>query len=179
MTVFILIAVIVGLFMVLGLHTYDEVNSEIDVEASADEVWKILTNFEDYPEWNPFITSISGELKENSPIDVTIALPFSKSLTVPLKIEQLVKGKEMIWSGKLLEPKILDSLHTFHIEAVDSGRTKFTQKERVGGLLLYPLLPFYKGMMERNFRKMNTALKNRAEGTVRVSEATHVPTGAA
>ncbi len=180
MTTFILIAVfIVGLFMVLGLHTSDEVKTEIEIDSSANEVWKILSNFEEYAQWNPFITKISGELRKNAPIEVTIALPFSQSLVFPLKVERQTRGKEMVWSGETLAPNILDALHTFQINKLGPNKVQFVQTEKVSGLLLYILLPFYKSAMERNFKKMNLALKNKAEGVVAISEPAQVSTGAA
>ena len=33
------------------------------IGASADTVWDVLTDFERYPEWNPSLPSISGELQ--------------------------------------------------------------------------------------------------------------------
>ena len=37
-----------------------ELHSEIEIDASAERVWGILTDFASYPEWNPFIRRISG-----------------------------------------------------------------------------------------------------------------------
>jgi len=43
-----------------------EVFSEIEIQATADRVWQVLTDFARYPEWNPFIRRISGEPKEGT-----------------------------------------------------------------------------------------------------------------
>jgi uncharacterized protein YndB with AHSA1/START domain len=41
-----------------------EINTEILINATPKKVWSILTNFAEYPNWNPFIKSIKGiELK--------------------------------------------------------------------------------------------------------------------
>ena len=40
-----------------------EIKTEILIHASCQKVWSELTNITDYPNWNPFITSIVGELK--------------------------------------------------------------------------------------------------------------------
>ena len=40
-----------------------ELHSEIEIAASAQRVWDILTDFSSYPQWNPFIRRISGEAK--------------------------------------------------------------------------------------------------------------------
>ncbi len=32
----------------------------IEIDATPDEVWAVLTDFDDYGDWNPFVTSITG-----------------------------------------------------------------------------------------------------------------------
>jgi uncharacterized protein YndB with AHSA1/START domain len=41
-----------------------EIRTEIDIRASTDRVWEVLTDLERYPEWNPFITRAGGDLRE-------------------------------------------------------------------------------------------------------------------
>ena len=41
-----------------------EIRTEVEIAAPAAEVWRTLTAFADYGEWNPFITQLSGELRE-------------------------------------------------------------------------------------------------------------------
>jgi hypothetical protein len=37
-----------------------ELHSQIDIDASAERVSELLTDFASYPRWNPFIRHISG-----------------------------------------------------------------------------------------------------------------------
>ena len=37
-----------------------EIYTEIEINASANIIWRIITDFEGYPHWNPFIKEISG-----------------------------------------------------------------------------------------------------------------------
>lgn len=39
-----------------------EITTQITIDESPNEVWKVLTNFKEYPNWNPFIKEISGEV---------------------------------------------------------------------------------------------------------------------
>ena len=157
---------LIGMLFTLGLHTYDKVYTEIEIEASSDDVWKTLTDFESYPVWNTFITKASGQLSVGEISDVTIALPFSKSMDFKLEIADIVEGQEFVWVGETLEKKVLDGEHRFRIESLESGGTKFSQEEKFSGILLYLVLPFIKASVESNFKKMNQALKNRVEGTI-------------
>ena len=40
------------------------IETAIDISASAERVWDVLTRFDAYPGWNPFITSITGIPRE-------------------------------------------------------------------------------------------------------------------
>src|SRR5215210_9363232 len=37
-----------------------ELHSEIEINAPAQRVWEVLTDFASYPQWNPFIRRASG-----------------------------------------------------------------------------------------------------------------------
>ncbi|MFC2087063.1 SRPBCC family protein [Bacteroidota bacterium] len=46
--------------------------TEIIIDAPAERIWSILTDFEKFPEWNPFIKSVQGEVKEGEKFTVTL-----------------------------------------------------------------------------------------------------------
>ena len=49
-----------------------DLRSEID--ASPEDVWQVLTDFDAYPEWNPFIRSIQG----NPEVGSRLSIPSSR-----------------------------------------------------------------------------------------------------
>jgi uncharacterized protein YndB with AHSA1/START domain len=55
-----------------------EIRTEITIQAKREKVWAILTDFENYPNWNPFITFIEGKAEEGRQITVRIALRVGK-----------------------------------------------------------------------------------------------------
>ena len=40
-----------------------ELRSEIEIQASAERVWQLLTDFASFPQWNPFIRKASGNIR--------------------------------------------------------------------------------------------------------------------
>ena len=40
-----------------------QIHTEIIIQASAQRVWDVLTDFEAYPQWNPLITSVQGQAR--------------------------------------------------------------------------------------------------------------------
>lgn len=45
-----------------------EINTEIEINASAEKVWQLLTDFAAYPHWNPFMRSIKGKPEEGDEV---------------------------------------------------------------------------------------------------------------
>ena len=54
-----------------------KVSSEILINATPQKIYSILTDFKDFPNWNPFITSIAGDLQVGKSLAVTISPPDS------------------------------------------------------------------------------------------------------
>ncbi|MCB1936846.1 MAG: SRPBCC domain-containing protein [Nitrosomonas sp.] len=163
MLTFTIIASVVVLIMLLGLFRNVSVDAEIEIDAPAETVWEVLTGFSDYGEWNPFIIKASGEFKAGTVMDVAIAVPVIRSMDFKLKTVSIDEGKAFVWLGTTIKPKILDGLHTFNVESLEDGRTRFSQEEKLSGLLLYFAVPFIKSQMQNNFNAMNAALKTYAE----------------
>jgi len=139
-----------------------EFRREIEIDARPERVWSIVTDFAAYPEWNPFIRRISGELREGARLEVRIEPPGARATTFKPTVRAVEANRELRWLGRLVVPGIFDGEHSLRIEPVDDGRTRFVQSERFTGILV----GFVKGTLaktEAGFEQMNTALKARVE----------------
>jgi hypothetical protein len=52
-----------------------EIESQIEIAATRERVWSILTDFPAYPSWNPFIRSIDGPVEKGKRLSVTRPKP--------------------------------------------------------------------------------------------------------
>jgi hypothetical protein len=142
------------------------IRSEIEIAAAPDRVWRVLTDFAAYPNWNPFIRSISGEQNPGARLDVTIQPDGGKTMSFNPKLLVFAPQKELRWKGQVLVRGLFDGEHYFQLVEASAGRVRFTQGEMFSGLLV-PLL--FRGSMlagtERGFAAMNQALKERAEAS--------------
>lgn len=43
-----------------------EIKTEILINAAPEKIWAILTDFDNYPNWNPFIKTIEGRVEIGS-----------------------------------------------------------------------------------------------------------------
>ncbi|ELY93804.1 polyketide cyclase/dehydrase [Natrialba hulunbeirensis JCM 10989] len=143
-----------------------EVFEEID--APPDVVWDVLLEFERYPEWNPFVQSIEGTPVEGEQLRVRIQPPGGRGMTFKPAIVALEEGRRLAWFGRLVVPFAFDGYHEFRVEPIDRAqRTRFLQRETFRGALV-PVLA-NQDRLERGFRSMNEAIKERAEARVAAS----------
>jgi len=139
------------------------ISSEITIHASPAKVWEILTDFEKYPTWNPFIKYVRGDMAKGNSIQVMIAPPGAKAMSFAPKVLVYDTCKELKWIGKLMVPGLFDGEHRFQIIDNGDGTITFIQSENFRGILV----PFFKKMLDNNtlqgFKDMNQKLKELAE----------------
>ena len=139
-----------------------EVSAEIDIDAPAERVWEVLTDFARYPEWNPFLPSVAGELTSGASFIVRIAPPRGRAMTFRPTLLEVEKNRELSWLGRLLLPGLFDGEHHFVIEPQGERSVRFVQREVFTGLLV-PLFGSAIGKALNGFEAMNRALKERVE----------------
>ncbi len=143
-----------------------ELYSEIEIRSSPERIWEILTDFSRYPEWNPFIRSIRGDLVKGGRIIAELRPPGSKGMTIRPVLLKADPPNEIRWKGHLVIRGLFDGEHIFEIRPEGTGRCRFIQREIFSGLLLPLVTRMLKGGTAHGFAEMNKALKERAEGPV-------------
>ena len=142
-----------------------ELYTEIEIEAPAERVWNILTDFARFSEWNPFIRSIDGKPAIGSRLRVRIEPPGGRAMTFRPKLLRVEPQHELRWRGHLVLPGLFDGQHTFKIEPLGPNRVRFIQREKFSGLLT----PLFANSLEHRtksgFKRMNEALKARSESS--------------
>lgn len=140
-----------------------EVVTAIDINAPAERVWQILTDFDEYPAWNPFIRSISGTLEPGARLRVTLQPPRGRSVIMKPRWTVIKPQQELRWLGHLVVPGIFDGEHAFVIQSAGIGRVTFIHRERFSGVLVRPLWQWLDREIRGGFEGMNEALRGRAE----------------
>jgi len=140
-----------------------EIRTEILINASPEKVWVIFSGFKNYPSWNPFIKSLTGEVKVGNKIAVKIEPYNSKPMSFKPKVLVFEINKEFRWIGRLLFAGLFDGKHQFELIDNGNGTTTFKQSEVFKGILM----PFFSKKKMENTRKgyesMNQKLKELAE----------------
>ena len=140
-------------------------HTEVDIDASPEQVWKVLADRHDYPQWNPFIISSTGDLKVGDTITNVLRDTKGSETTFSPKLLAVEPGKELRWIGKVPPGAIFDGEHSFRLEELPGGRTRLIQEEKFTGAAI----PFTRSMLNSTikpqFEAMNRALAARATAT--------------
>ena len=159
-----LVSILIVLVVILLLLGNRHISTEITINAPVDAVWAVLMDFPKYPEWNPFIPKVSGEIKKGNTIEVTFHTKGSDPMVFTPEILVNDANSLFRWQGRLLMPGIFTGRHTFKLEKIDEKKTRLVQKEDFNGILV----PFFNfDSTIEGFTLMNEALKKRVEGKFR------------
>ena len=136
--------------------------TEIVINASPEKIWNILTDFENYEKWNPFIIHSSGQPKKGTRLVNTMKNGES-NMTFKPRITDVQPHKRFEWLGSLFFRGLFDGRHFFELEEVGRGKTKLTQGEYFSGILNKMVLKRIGEQTRLGFIGMNEAIKKKAE----------------
>lgn len=136
------------------------IRTSIDIKASVDKVWTILTEFDKYNKWNPFILTVIGIPEVGNILRMGILPPNSKGIIYKAKVITRVEKKEFSWLSKLPISGIGMGKHTYELKENENGVTTFVHKEDIKCMFV----PFYNfSNIIQGFNLMNEKLKEIAE----------------
>jgi hypothetical protein len=142
-----------------------EIITAIEIDAPAETVWTVLTDFDRYDEWNPY-TRIEGEPAEGTILTVSPGPEAGRLPTFRPRVLSAIPNQELRWLGHLYVRGLFDGEHQFRIEPIDEARSRLVQAETFSGVLVGLINRRYGAQTERNFEGVNEALKTRAESMV-------------
>lgn len=138
------------------------IRTEIIINAPKEKVWDILTDFNKYQQWNPFIVMSKGEAIPGSHL-INTMINGEGTMTFKPKVLKAERFNYFDWLGKLWIKGLFDGHHYFQIEEIHPNQVKLIHGENFSGLLSKMILKKIGQQTRENFVKMNQALKNRAE----------------
>ncbi|SFM55670.1 SRPBCC domain-containing protein [Methanolobus profundi] len=141
----------------------NKICTDVTIEAPINEVWDLLTDFDNYGEWNPFVTNISGKLEQGSRLDIFLQPPETKGMRIVPLVTKVEPINEFRWKGNLWVKGIFDGEHAFRLEELENNRTRMIQCERFRGILAPLVLHMIGVKIRKGFESMNYSLKRECE----------------
>ena len=131
--------------------------SEIEVAASPEAVWEVLTAFERWPRWNSEVKSMSME----GPVSPGTVFRWKAGPgTITSTIQQVEPPRLIAWTGKTLG---IDAIHFWYLEPRD-GATLVRTEESYEGLVARILRGSLQKTLDRALADGLRALKAEVEG---------------
>lgn len=137
-----------------------EVYTEIEIDASPEKVWSVLTNFDRIDEWSPTLKGVRGELKDGAKVECDYFWNGKlNKLSHTLIVEE---GVMFGWSDNFAP--LAKDRHIFEVTPIDGGqRTLFMQTDKVTGLLGRIIGKSFTKQMLETYKVFNQRLKERVE----------------
>jgi len=134
-------------------------SSRVDIDASADQVWDVLTDFASYHKWNPLLSNVEGKLVVGGKLRVhTTFIPIPLSATV----KEADKPNHFEWEDHV-PLNLLTPVFSVHLLPLSENRTRVIIAESFTG----PLLPFVGGRLDKQmpplYEAMGKALAQQVE----------------
>lgn len=140
-----------------------ELLTEIVIDASAISVWGVLEDVAVWPQWNPFVTAVTGPLVVGGAITVSATPPGDRAIRFRATVRSADPVRGLSWVGSLPVPGLFRGEHYFRLEPCGPSSVRFVHGEQFRGLLVPLMRAKLEGPIRRGYEAMNAALKQRAE----------------
>ena len=137
-----------------------EYRATTTISASPETIWQILTDAASYPEWDPNVHRIEGQIAPGEKI--TAYTKLSPGRAFPVTVTEFVPKQKMTWSGGM-PLGLFKGERMFTLVPNDNDSITFTVREIFSGPLL-PLIGRSLPDLSTAFEQFAAGLKSRAEG---------------
>lgn len=138
------------------------IDYEVDINASLDTVWAVITDVARYKDWNRFTVDCASTLKPGDPIDMKVML-FSKPQAQREIIFTHVPQQSLSYGldGGALKAIVSNRVHT--VKALGADRTLYRSHFELSGWMMPLVRVLMKARLEKGFRVMTDGICDRAE----------------
>jgi hypothetical protein len=153
------LALLVGLYLNVLAQDFAKtsgVQVTTAIAAKPEAVWALLLKFDDYPQWNPFIQSVEGDVKKGKRLHIHISGK-TKDYDFKAKVLELNENQAFAWGGSALF--FFKARHYFRIEPQGDGTTKLVQGEAWKGWFGKSYGKKVYQEAAENFSRMNLKMK--------------------
>lgn len=140
-----------------------ELKTEIEMAAPPADVWSVLTDFENWKEWNPIVNQAIGTASPGAKLSITMRGKNGKDTNKYMPVITNIEApKSLQWRATMMAGFIFTNDKIFKLEASAAG-TRLIHIEAFSGILV-PLFwsKLNKGVLPM-LKSMNEALKGTVE----------------
>lgn len=165
--ILIIIGISVAILLLVLSMTSFEIREEVEIQASPEEVWEVIVDFDSYSEWNSQLEYLGGEVEPGGTLQLKLTAEGAEPYEFSPVISHWEEPTKFAWLARTGLPRVFDGEHFFELERIDENTTRVVNREEYRGVLSQVIrnLPMMQGAPE-GFRLMNQELKERVEQKV-------------
>ncbi len=140
-----------------------EIKTEIEINAPLEKVWSVLTDFNNWKNWNPMVSDVSGVPSLGSKLSVSMcgkdgkaAQKYQPTITI------FASPKLFSWRAKMGAEFLFTNDKIFELEKTSSG-CRLVHKELFSGLMVTLFWKKMEAFVPGMLSSMNSALKKQIE----------------
>jgi len=139
-------------------------HTELEIPATKETIWKVLTDLESYQKWNPFTLKIETNWELGKPVILTVQMKKDKNPIKQKEYLRLFKPYDaMTWGinwGIFLKAERIQQL-----TSVSANRTIYYTEDVITGLLAPVVHLLYGKSVQKGFEEVGLSLKKHIENS--------------
>lgn len=159
------VSLVVLIVIIWGLgYTRKEIRADVFINAPVEKVWVVLTNFADYPKWNPYMREVHGTLAPGKQLEIMLQPVGARPINIHPTVISVQPPREIHWREQLIMPGIYGGDYTCTVVRISDTQSRVFQREVYTGIIVLPSLRWLEDSVGNGFIQMNAALKFWTEG---------------
>ena len=139
-----------------------ESSAALQIDASAEVVWNVLTDADGYSGWNPFTTRVQTDFQVGSPMHIHITMgPWKMQRMEWVRLVE--RPHRLGWDTQVLAPFVLYSNKQQRLTALSEASCSYHTTDLFSGLLTPLIMLLFRKLIIRGFDETALALKRRCE----------------
>ena len=147
-------------------ENHHSVYTDIIIDASTDDVWEVLTDFDNMPNWSTSFQGLSGNIEDGEQVIATFLLADSTGTLIAVDFPHTLsynEGVQFSWSDPIpVFPGIRDN-HHYMVEEISECQTRFVQTDEFQGTDPLINTEAIAHSSEADYNQFNTELKTEVE----------------
>lgn len=138
------------------------VEHRIGVQAPAEIVWEVVSEFETWHQWNPLYRRAEGQMKIGTALTLEQHLPGLPAMVITPVVQDWVPYEQLHWRSTRLGG-FVTAIRYLEIENMGETNSTFSNGELFMGLLLRFVSRDERRRLKAAFTEMGEAVRDRAE----------------
>ncbi|OUS00595.1 hypothetical protein A9Q81_10440 [Gammaproteobacteria bacterium 42_54_T18] len=139
------------------------IKTEITINAPKEKIWALLSDLDNYQNWNNIITNVKSSLQVDRGFRFKIDI-FGQAVPMTAKVHRADENQYLGWGNDYQSwvKMILAAHHYFEIIEISESQCKFVHAEQFYGVVPFVLWPII-NKMGKSYERFNESLKSEAE----------------